>query len=54
MNKNKIIIELSKIEDEILDIIYNADDFTTSDLQGAIQAQVRIAYNLGKEEREKL
>jgi hypothetical protein len=48
-NKNTIM-ELSKIEDEILDIIENADEFTTSDLQGCIQAQVLNAYELGRKE----
>ena len=46
----KDLVELAKIESEILDIIYNSDDFNTSDLQGAIQAQVLNAYNLGKKQ----
>lgn len=46
------IIKLSKIENEILDIIQNVEDFTTSDLQGCIQAQVLNAYNLGKDEKD--
>lgn len=44
----KDLLELSKIESEILDIIQESAEFTTSDLQGAIQAQVLNAYNLGK------
>lgn len=34
--------------DELLDIIYHRDDFTTSDLQGAIEAQL---YKLVREVR---
>ena len=52
MKDTNTIIELSKIESEILDIIYNVDEFTTSDLQGVIQAQVLNAYELGKKEKE--
>jgi|WetSurSiteA1Bulk_404760.scaffolds.fasta_scaffold01123_10 hypothetical protein len=33
---------ISKYEDKILDIIYHYDDFTTSDLQGAIEAQLKM------------
>jgi len=44
------IVELSLIESEILDIIENAEEFTTSDLQGCIQAQVLKAYQLGAKE----
>ena len=46
MNK-KTVIELSRIEDKVLDIIVNSGASTTSDLQGAISAQIRIAYQLG-------
>jgi hypothetical protein len=46
MNKN-IILELSVIEDNILDIVNNWNEYTTSDLQGAIQVQVRNAFDMG-------
>lgn len=51
MKDKNTIIELSKIESEILDIVYHADEFDTSDLQGCIQAQVLNAYELGKKEK---
>ena len=38
-----------EIISEILDIINNVDDFTTSDLQGAIEVQVIKAIRLGFE-----
>lgn len=34
------ILKNSKYEDEILDLIDNRDDFTRSDLQGAVSAIV--------------
>jgi hypothetical protein len=37
-----------RISSEILDIFYHQDEFTTSDLQGAIEAQVTNAYLEGK------
>lgn len=46
MNSNDL--QLMSITDELLNIVYNQDEFTTSDLQSAIGAQVRIAYLLGK------
>jgi hypothetical protein len=56
-----MIKELEKrleIENNLLDIVYHRDDFTTSDLQGAIEAQVSIAMQAGaklyKEEVERL
>ena len=36
-----------EIEDELLDICYHQDEFTTSDLQGAISAQVMKAMQSG-------
>jgi hypothetical protein len=45
---DKIILKELEIVDNLLDIVYNQDKFTTSDLQGAIQAQVHIAVNIGK------
>jgi hypothetical protein len=55
MNKEETIkiVKLSEIESKILDIIYDVDEFNTSDLQGAIQAQVLNAYNLGKQAKNK-
>jgi hypothetical protein len=35
---------ISKFEDKLLDIVYHADEFTTSDLQGAIEAQLALFY----------
>jgi hypothetical protein len=49
--KTAIILKLGKIEDEVLNIIENKDDLTTSDLQGCIQAQLLNAYQLGKNEK---
>ena len=40
--------KIAIISDKILEIAYNLDKFTTSDLQGAIEAQVMIAVDLGK------
>ncbi len=37
--------EKMEIADKILDIFYHQADFTTSDLQSAIQAQIHIAIN---------
>lgn len=45
--------ELLLIGDKILEIVDNADDFDRSDLQGCIEAQVRIAYLTGKAESTK-
>jgi len=48
------MLELSKIESKILELIYEIDnheiEVTTSDLQGIVQAQVLKAYLVGKEE----
>ena len=40
--------ELSKFEDEILELINYRDDFTTSDLQGVVTVIVSKIYQLGK------
>ena len=37
----------SEYENNILDIVEHKDDFTTSDLQGAIQAQVLMCLRAG-------
>jgi hypothetical protein len=37
-----------KYEDKILDIIENREDFTTSDLQGAIEAQLKMLITEAK------
>lgn len=42
MPRNKLLKEI-EITDKILDIFYHQVDFTTSDLQSAIQAQVHNA-----------
>lgn len=44
-------IHLAPLEDEMLEVIYHFDDFTTSDLQGIISAILLKAYTLGKEPR---
>ena len=51
MNKIKTRLELSKIEDNIIDVITFAGELTTSDLQGMIMAQILNAYNLGKKSK---
>jgi hypothetical protein len=38
----------SKYSSEILDVIYNQEQFTTSDLQGIVSAIVLKIYNEGK------
>ena len=59
MNDKEVRMKLSEISDNILEVIegqlseyQNTDGIdrgmTQSDLQGAIEAQVRIAYMLGK------
>jgi hypothetical protein len=48
MNKDDVFL-VTKYESEILDICYHLDDFTTSDLQGAIEAQL---YQLVNEVRK--
>ena len=39
-----------KYSDEILDVIYNQDDFTTSDLQGIVTAIVMKIYAEGQKD----
>lgn len=41
---NEVLL-LSTYEDDILDLVQQADKLTTSDLQGAVQAIVRKIYN---------
>lgn len=41
------MINLNKYESELLDVMYNQDNFDTSDLQGVIQAIVYKIYNYG-------
>jgi hypothetical protein len=41
--------KLMEISNKILEIVDNAEEFIRSDLQGAIEAQVLIAYQAGKE-----
>jgi hypothetical protein len=49
---NKKMFLMFEAEDKILDIIDNVDEFTRSDLQGAIEAQLMILIN--KVEKEVL
>ena len=44
---------ISGLEDEILEIIDHRDDFTRSDLQGAVQAKVINILRIGIEMAEK-
>lgn len=41
-----------EIQNNILEIVDNQENFSRGDLQAAIEAQVMIAYNLGKESEE--
>ena len=43
-------IKLMEWSSDILDICYNQDDFTTSDLQGVIEAKVMLIYQAGYKE----
>ena len=43
-NNNEMIKELSQFEDEILDLIDDADEIPRSDLQGAVAAIVKNIY----------
>lgn len=47
MKNEKLLELLVCIENNILNIIDNQDSLTRSDLQGAIEAQVKMAYQLG-------
>jgi len=47
------IMYLTKQTDKLLDIIYNVNDFTTSDLQGLLEAIIMDVYNKGKEANNK-
>ena len=48
----KVIRTMSEISDKIIDIIQdliiNAEEYSTSDLQGAIEAQVLLAMQAGE------
>ena len=44
------MLELSKYQDEILDIINNLEEFTTSDLQGVLSAITKKIYDEGFED----
>lgn len=50
MNK-KDLTELAKLDDRILEIMARQDEFTRGDLQGAIEAVTRRAYELGRKAR---
>lgn len=39
--------EKENIQNELLDIMYNQDDYTTSDLQGVVSVLVEKAFLLG-------
>ena len=42
MDKVEKMLLVGKYEDKLLDIVYHNEDFTTSDLQGAIEAQLSM------------
>ena len=48
MRTKEEMLLLSKYEDEILDVIYNQDEYTTSDLQGVVGAIVYRIYLEGQ------
>lgn len=39
---------INKYSSEILDVVYNQNEFTTSDLQGVVEAIVRNIYEEGR------
>jgi hypothetical protein len=43
-------LKVWELTDEILEIVYHQDDFTTSDLQGAVQAVITKAILYKTEE----
>ena len=47
MINSKDLSELMTIDNAILEIIDNQDEFTRSDLQGCVSAQIQKAYLLG-------
>lgn len=49
MTKEEILIAKMAIGSELLDIARNAEGFSNGDLQGAIEAQVSKAVELGQE-----
>ncbi len=51
-NKVKEILANSKWEDEILELIYSADEYTTSDLQGRVGAIVLQIIADGKKRQK--
>jgi len=48
MLSKEVIRMENKYSSEILDVIYNQEQFTTSDLQGVVAAIVLKIYNEGK------
>lgn len=48
MENKKETIALLNISSKIIEILNNRDEMDNGDFQGAIEAQVRIAYLLGK------
>ncbi len=40
------LLKISQLQEELLDIVYNADEYTTSDLQGVIEARIRTNCKL--------
>jgi hypothetical protein len=48
MLSKELVHLLYKYSDEILEVIYNQEQFTTSDLQGVVDAIVEKIYNEGK------
>jgi hypothetical protein len=48
MHSNEFVQRVNQYSDEILEVIYNHEQFTTSDLQGVVAAIVTKIYNEGK------
>ena len=48
MTKEEILVAKMAIADELLDIARHCDEFDNGDLQGAIEAQVSKAVELGQ------
>ncbi len=52
MRSKELVFLLNKYENQILELVYTQDAFTTSDLQGAIGAIVYNIYVAGTKAKE--
>ena len=48
LHSKEFVQRVNQYSDEILEVIYNQEQFTTSDLQGVVEAIVMKIYNEGK------